>query len=309
MLGLTISSSKSTFDSIEHDEGTEKKRSVSDIEVSASTNVIFKCEKPENIDKALERPAAILQLSKTEMVESVAQTRNQLAPERQLVGIGTYKHEEPYVATEDRASSSANGASMPNPKAISASGVEERGTDCQIAELQWRNTMWKSLSAEHRKRNKISSALSKLRSTMTWQKATLLDKIRMNELEICRVSTLAGRSFSSHSKHFNRAPLHKTKFKAKGRPISGTTENNVGSASHEERQSNSQMYIPEESFVLQEVRKTPPKLVETCPLSRERKYGARFVTGLVRDFTKSLEMATDVYGDIPTIVKEAIKLD
>ena len=52
--------------------------------------------------------------------------------------------------------------------------------------------MWKSLGAERKNRNKISSALDKLRRTTEWQKTTLLDKTRMNQLEICRVSALPG---------------------------------------------------------------------------------------------------------------------
>ncbi|MCJ1436628.1 hypothetical protein MMC27_006008 [Xylographa pallens] len=253
MLGITTSSSTSLFDSTEHDRRTEMKRSVSDIakapnKGSASTNFI-QCEKIENIVKDLAHPAALPQLSKTEMVVSIAQSKYQLTSERETVGIGTHEYDEPCIVTEDRACSSADEESVQNAQAPSASGLEGRGDDCEIAELQWRNTMWKSLNAERRKRSKISSALGKLRSTTAWQKATLLDKIRMNELEICRVSSFAGRSPSTLSKHCN----------------------------------------------------------EICPLSEKRKSGARFVTGVLRDFTKSLEMTADAYGDISTTIEEGIE--
>ena len=239
---------------------------------------------------------------------SIAQSKHQLTSRRETVGIGTHKYDEPWIITElHRVSSSTDKASVPNAQVPSASGLTGHGDDCEIAELQWQNTMWKALNAESRKRSKISSALGKLRSTTAWQKAPLLDKIRMNILEICRVSSFARRGPSTLSKHCNGAPLYEITSKTTSRRLSRNTENNFHRASHEERQWNSQTYANEQSFTLQEVRKTPSELVEICPLSEKRKSDVRSITGVLKDFTKSLEMTIDAYGDVSTTIEEVIE--
>ena len=237
------------------------------------------------------------------MIESAAQRKHKLASDRKPVGMGVHKYDESCIITEDIVNSSEDEANVQTAQAPSASSVEGCGIDDETAELRWRNAMWKSLSAEPSKRSKISSGLSRLRSTTAWQKAALPGKIRMNELEICRVSSRAGRSSSPLTKNFSGMPLYKTKSKTKLRRHSGNTENNVLNTRHGEQQLRRETYVSDAIFMLQEERRASSELVNTCPLSGKRTSGTRYVTGLLRDFTKSLEMTTDINGNITKIIK------
>ena len=68
---------------------------------------------------------------------------------------------------------------------ISESGTEEQPAQC---EERWRKAMFHTLDVTDRDcRKAISTKLNKLRSTLSWQEATIDDKIRMNRSSIQQV--------------------------------------------------------------------------------------------------------------------------